>query len=292
MKRPRSNPGQLGQLGKTAKNSLQPPRFLHTTFSLSISRFEAGIRVLLGSTIMKLQRFVSVWVAAGALCVAGANHAQATIAYDFTGVVGNQASGNYSLGTLFTVGATPVIVNGLGAYDNGGNGLVQSISVAIYEVTLSGNDITSGGLVIAPQTITSTDLLVMDTRFKVLGGDPITRQLNTGTYLIVANHYGDGSINERNWNASAPPSGPTPTATGGGLITFGGNYYNPDPNSVWGPTLSGFIFDAANTATPGYSAGNFDFTPVPEASHFALAGMGLLGLVYTGRCFWLRRRTA
>ena len=36
---------------------------------------------------------------------------------------------------------------------------------------------------------------------------------------------------------------------------------------------------------PRYGAGNADFAPVPEAAGFALAGVGLLGLVYVGRCY-------
>jgi hypothetical protein len=34
----------------------------------------------------------------------------------------------------------------------------------------------------------------------------------------------------------------------------------------------------------------FDFTPVPEASAFGAAGVGLLGLVYIGRFAFLRRK--
>jgi hypothetical protein len=38
-----------------------------------------------------------------------------------------------------------------------------------------------------------------------------------------------------------------------------------------------------------FAAGTFDFTPVPEAATFGLAGVGLLGLMYIGRYARLRR---
>lgn len=75
-------------------------------------------------------------------------------------------------------------------------------------------------------------------------------------------------------------------------VTFSGNgYYNPSGNLNFGSTLSsGWSYDPisvtlAGTGAPRYGAGNFEFTfaAVPESSTFAVAGVGMLGLVYFGR---------
>lgn len=209
----------------------------------------------------------------------GVNQAQATLAYNFTGVTGNQGASDYSLGTVFTVGATPIQVNALGAFDDPGNGagLAQPIQVAIYETTF-------GVLTMPVVTIDNSDPLINNTRLETLSS-PVT--LTSGTYMIVANHY--GGLYEQNWNVANGGTAATAN-TGGGLVSYGQNFYNNNANLTWGTFLpGGFTLDASG-ATPAYAAGNFDFTPVPEASHFALAGIGLLGLVYTGRSLWLRRR--
>lgn len=208
----------------------------------------------------------------------GVNQAQATLAYNFTGVTGNQGASDYSLGTLFTVGATPIQINALGAFDDPGNGagLASSIQVAIYEYTF-------GLLAVPAVTIDNSDPLVNNTRLETFS--PVI--LTSGTYMIVANHY--GGLYEQNWNVAGGGTAPTAN-TGGGLVSYGQNFYNANADLTWGVLLPGGFNLDGSSATPAYAAGNFDFTPVPEASHFALAGIGLLGLVYTGRCLWLRRR--
>lgn len=73
-------------------------------------------------------------------------------------------------------------------------------------------------------------------------------------------------------------------AAGGGTpeVNLWGN--SPGNYSLYRGTASG-VYDLQYTG-----AGTFDFTPVPEASQFAIAGVGLLGLVYVGRCAYQRRK--
>lgn len=208
-----------------------------------------------------------------------------------------------ALGALFTVNS-PIFVTQLGTFDNPANGsgtFGGTISVAIYSVTLSGNNITGGSLVVSPVSFLTgsagTLLSGTDTRLK----DIADVQLVSGTYMVVANHYGTAAGTEMPWNmyyeVTSPiiPGGGPPYAsanTGGGLLGWpNGDYYMNSPAS-WGSSLpAGWTF-VSDAYTPRWTGGNFDFVPVPEAGAFAMAGVGLLGFVYVGRCAWLRRKTA
>jgi hypothetical protein len=232
------------------------------------------------------------------LLVAG--RANAIIAFDFPQLNANQNyPGALSLGEVFTVNSA-INVNSLAAYDDPANGsgiFGGNVQVAIYQVTLSGNTISAGSLAVNPMTFSSatpgTLISGTTTREQALG-TPV--QLGAGTYMIVANSYGGGSGTENNWNRNSYTGTPVPTAnTGGGLVTYGANYYLLD-SQAWGASLptGSWQYDnvgnPANDWHPRYMAGNFDFTPVPEAATFGAAAVGLLGLVYVGRYFSLRRR--
>jgi len=71
--------------------------------------------------------------------------------------------------------------------------------------------------------------------------------------------------------------------TFGGTVTYvpGGNYYNLFSGTPSFPTT----YDQVPNAGPIGRYGAGTFAPVPEAAGFALAGVGLLGLVYVGRCY-------
>jgi hypothetical protein len=237
----------------------------------------------------------SVLVAANPLSTEGA------VAFDFTPggqtLTGNQIGGPYSLGTVFTVNQA-INVTGLRVFDNGMNGIggINGVEVAIYVLNSftildPANPATwDSGFSQASHVFQSTD----ETADAATGTRYATASatLSPGTYLIVANRMGDtaAGASEQNYNYGTAAPGnqySITTDTGGGLVTYG--------RSVFSDTeVSGFFFSGLwqldpSTASPNYAAGNFDFTAVPEAEHFALAGVGLLGLVYFGRCAFLRR---
>ena len=235
-------------------------------------------------------------VAVAALLVAA--QVQATIAYNFSSTLaGNQVDGPFSLGTVFNV-TTPVNINELGAFDNGANGIGGvGIDVAIYQITLSGNNISSGSLVVNPVSFSGTaESLLAGTSTRVSSIPQVA--LGAGTYMVVANHYGPTG-SERDYNPYFPTtSGPNLASANPAFgVTFAGGYFNTSGSLSWGSTLpagNGWVYDTANysgsPSDPRYAAGNFDFTPVPEVAHFAMAGVGLLGLVYIGRYARLRRK--
>ena len=243
-------------------------------------------------------------VAVTALLVAA--QSQAEIAYNFTtsaSLVGNQTGGPFALGTLFNV-STPIKIDQLAAFDNGANGFsVSGVNVAVYKVTLTGTAITGGTLVTPSVNFSGTaQSLLPGTDTRVASIAPVT--LAAGTYMVVANHYsGTGGVYEDDYNPyyAAPghtangPNGASANAAFGVTFTALGGYYQSDIAS-FASTFNGtggWGYDPAYTGSPKdprYAAGNFDFTPVPEAVQFAMAGVGLLGLVYIGRHVRLARK--
>lgn len=222
-------------------------------------------------------------------------NSEAAVAYDYnpgTPLVGNQTDAAYSLGTVFSINQ-PILVTGLRVFDNGGNGIGGTgVRVSIYAIGLSGSTITAGfQQVYADFSGTSQSYdAATGTRYQSI--TPI--QFTVGTFLVVANHMGTGTgASEVNYNEAVNAGAAEIVAnTGGGLISFGNNYYNIDPTffdpDSWAGA-SGWAQDPS-AYSPNYAAGNFDFTAVPEAHHFAMAGAGLMGLVYFGRCVVLRRK--
>lgn len=223
---------------------------------------------------------------------------------------GNQSGGDYSYGFVFTVGSQPITIGDLGAYDNPGNGLgtfVGTVSVALYQVAMNGNQPASGnrvgdavsfytgapGMTLAPGT--DTELL------------PFNQTLSKHTtYMIVAGGYsgtspvGQQQLGERNFNRNNANGGSMPSYNTGMGVTWWG--YNPQtgsgydyyltswPASGWGNGLpSAGLWGVLSDASPRWTAGNFDIAPVPEVAAFGAASVGLLGLVYIGRCVVLRR---
>ena len=242
---------------------------------------------------------ISEAVAAATLFVAA--QAQATIAYNYPGgaFYGNQGEypGNLSLGNVFTV-SSPITVTALGAFDSGGDGIGGSgVQVAIYQLNLDGTTITSGTLAVGSMTFSgSAQALYEDSNTRV-ASLPGAVQLDAGTYMVVANRYGTtaNGASELDYNAYVAnglgdpnPLSANPTAG----VTFGPSYVNTDGTLTWeGALPGGWAFVGTPTpGAPGYGAGNFDFTPVPEVTAFGAAAVGLLGLVYIGRYARLRRK--
>lgn len=203
--------------------------------------------------------------------------ANATIAYNTpTSTTANQSTGPYSLGMDFTVNQN-ITVTRLGVFDAGQNGISGSVTVGIYT--------TGGSLVGSSFTFSGTTSPLLPSSAYRFDDVPDFGLMAGSTYRIVV-YSMNGSANP-GYNSMGSPT-LINLDTGGGALTFGANYYNLTPGSF--PTT----LDVAGNPTgpPGrYGAGSFEFV-VPEASSFALAGVGLLGLVYIGRSLVLRRQIA
>jgi hypothetical protein len=220
----------------------------------------------------------------GAVAVAGwlsAWQVNGIIAFDNTAVVQNQSStGPYALGMDFTVNF-PILVDAIGAFHSGSGDFLSTIPVAIYNVAsqqqVGGTMVTFNGSPSGYSYSTANSVFQSIT--------PVT--LLPGTYSIVAAGYGASGGEPYYWTMANQT--PTPVFhDGGGLITMapqGGRWLGGQWNLNF-PTGSTAGYDA-----PNYAAGTFDFTPVPEVAGFAMAAVGLLGLVYIGRYVGLRRRT-
>jgi hypothetical protein len=178
-----------------------------------------------------------------------------------------------SLGLDFTVNSI-VVVNGLGAFTNGG----IPIDVAIYNAT---NGLLVPGL---SATITTPPI------FGPYAFQPVTPVILTpGSYQVTAWGYGSG--NNNNYNTGLCGGGYCPTLgfnTLGGELTFGLPWYN-------NPGVFGFAFQNLDNSNPGggpynplhyYGAGNFEasaVTPLPSTWTMLIAGfIGLAFFAYRG----------
>jgi hypothetical protein len=234
-----------------------------------------------------------------------ASQTSAEISYNFGAtLLGTQPDANFSLGTEFAVGATPIVIDALGAFDSGADGIGGvGIDVAIYSITLNGTAITGGSLVVPSFHFSGTaQPLLPGTSTRVASIPQVT--LEAGNYMVVANHYGV-SDSEVDYNpywvgGVRSPAAPNAASANSALgVTYGGGAYNyPDGNNLsWGSTIgsplpTGWSYDdnwSGSPSSPRYAAGNFDFTPIPEPAEFAIVGVGLLGLVI-GRYPRLRRK--
>lgn len=217
----------------------------------------------------------------------------AIIAYNNpTTLTGNQTSGPYDLGMVFQVNST-IEVTALGAFDSGLNGFVGTpTTVAIYSVNSSWMTGTTGGngtrmgevtfnAAAGSYTYSGSTALQNTTPF----------DLTAGTYMIVANNYGAGTGANSGYNSKVDVSSTPPTYGAGTspYLTFGTGGFRHGTGTLGDPLPSGTWTFVNGPGSPNYAAGDFVFTPVPEAASFAVAGVAMLGLVYSGR-FWISRR--
>jgi len=188
---------------------------------------------------------------------------------------GNQVLTAMDLGQAFTVNS-PITVGYLGAFDAGQNGWAgATITVAIYNFT---TDQIVGSAAQFFGTGANEGTLGANSSFRFLSVNPFTLAVGQ-TYEIVASGLGTAANPDYNSSTSPGHVSLMTLNTFGGAVTYGGNYYNYPGNGTMPTHL-----DVDPVPGPGrYGAGTF--VPVPEAAGFALAGVGLLGLVYVGRCY-------
>lgn len=207
---------------------------------------------------------------------------------------GIQASGAaYILGNEFTVNQS-INVTAVGAFDSLLNGFGGTgVQVAIYQLTAGvWNQVTG-----TAHTFTGTPGNYSGSSSFYNLSSAVA--LGLGTYAIVAANYGNADNPDWNRNLAlgAPTSQGTTFQTTTAAISIGGGngfssfYAN---GTTIGSTLGALTYGTWGTPNPTFGAGTFEFnlTPVPEAGSFAVAGVGLLGFVYIGRCYVQRRKLA
>lgn len=191
----------------------------------------------------------------GAVAVASSSFAG--VLTNSVGTVANQAWTG-SLGLDFNVGASPLLVTGLGAFDGGLDGFMPgtSITVSIYDrvsQTIIGSSAVFTG---------SGDALVDAWREKAV--TPFILAAG-GQYSVVA--VGFNGI-DGNYNTSSTSDASTNSAPG--LLTFVGT-----SRYSYGTAYPEIL----DQATIRYGAGNLSVQAVPEPSTLAgLAGVALVAL--------------
>jgi hypothetical protein len=221
------------------------------------------------------------------------SQAGATIAYLYDSLlVGNLSGRPDAFGLVFNVNS-PIVIDKLGAFDSGGDGFVgPGINVAVYSLTLTIPGNMSGGISSGTLVTSSDSLPAGNTMHPIT---PVT--IGVGTYMIAAKGYGTFGLTDPIYLASGSGSSAVQyNPAVGPELTFGPGYYKnfgSYPLGSWSASLPpGWAIEGGFSGSGAiYGVANFDFTPVPEVEHYAMAGVGLLGLVYLGRCARLWRRT-
>ena len=167
------------------------------------------------------------------------------------GQVGNQNFGG-ALGMDFNVGASPITVTSLGAFDDGSNGINGTINVRLY-------DRTNTAVPLASAAFTgTTQQLIGGSRFSPIAALTLPAGFQG---RIIADGYNALELNGN--------GGPWTTDSGGGAITFGTTgFYALAPGGYTTNTDGG----------PGnrYAAGTFAFVPQTLTTTYANSAWSVL----------------
>ncbi len=207
-----------------------------------------------------------------ALTLAAARPAAAAmVAYALSATGTGNQSFDGRFGMDFTV-LQPIKVIGLGAFDNGGNGILNSVPAShVVEISLwQQTSSTTGTRLTSLDFGGSSDPLVAGYRFHDLA-TPLV--LSAGTYTIAAAFYGTEQLANDNSGGFVDPG--RTLNDGGGALTFGlarytvGNGASDYPNTP-GPFLSA---EPSNQQYMFFGP-SFSFDLVPEPSTLLLVGLG------------------
>ena len=193
-----------------------------------------------------------VFLASAMLALAGADANAATLLTQT--VAPNRHDHTGMIGMVFTVGASSLSVTSLGFQDAGGDGLVQSHQVGIWDS--AGNLVTSATIAIGGGTLVDN--------FRYVPVTAVT--LTAGAQYTIGATVANAGV-EDVWTDAGFGPGFTISAD----VTPNGDVYNSAGFSR--PTLNGNGHDLR------WSPGNMQYTVVPEPSAALLGGLGLLALV-------------
>ena len=172
------------------------------------------------------------------------------LAVDFVTASGDFTNDNWSLGWQFNVN-TPIVVTGLGFYDDQQNGLAQSHDVGIWN---------SVGVLLVWGTVSPADPLVSWWRWTSV--TPVT--------LAVGEGYQIGAVT----GAENYSNGPGGFTTDPSITFVGDSYYYPAGSGLAYPNSS-------VGGVTGWFGPNFEFS-VPEPASFLLLAP-ILGLLFLRR---------
>ena len=197
------------------------------------------------------------------------SHAQGAVLFESFTSLGDFSPANTTLGAEFTVGSLDIVVSDVGVYDAGGDGLVESHDMGIW------NNV---GTLLATATVPSGTAAPLsgDIRYVTLAS-PLT--LSAGATYTIGAYF--------------------PTEL------FGGNNYPPH-HFTFNSALAAVDADrnyqslSGSLQFPNHSGGDFDyyavnmqFAAVPEPREYALAaGTGLLGFAIWRRRCGKKRKTS
>jgi hypothetical protein len=192
----------------------------------------------------------------GFMLVLGPVHADTMLATSPVDVNWYNGSVDGTLGYTFSVGGSGFDVTGLGFYDKGGDGLLNSHVVGIW---------TTAGSLITSATVSSGTGSILDSGFRWVDlSSAVTLSANT-SYVIGATFTGNDTNDLA--GSGATISAPFTVAANSSLYLDG----------------AGLNFPTETYAKQGFFGGNLrgDVAAVPEADTYAmmLAGLGLVGFM-------------
>lgn len=201
------------------------------------------------------------------------------LVYDLPGTVSTDTSSTYALALRLDFNVNiEGSVSRIGVADLGTIGFVNNLQVAIYNLG-TGDQVPGTFAQFSSGTKTVNSAMVMQ---------DLNQQVTLlpGSYALIAANFTTSDP----WYRSSVSSTAVAFDSHDGALTHikGTNYYGGlQTHQV--STVQNTIADFGTMRShdprfePVWGAATFDFTPVPEPEHYALAAIGMLGLVCFGR---------